>query len=89
MAWRIEFGADARKDLARLDAPVARRITSLLRERVATSNDPRSLGQALKGSSLGELWKCRVGDWRIIASIEDGAVRVLVVRIGNRREVCR
>ena len=51
--------------------------------------DPRSIGEALKGSKLGEFWKYRVGDYRIIASIEDRAVRIVVVRIGNRRDVYR
>ena len=60
-----------------------------LHERVATLDDPRSIGEALKGSRLGEFWKYRVGDYRMIASIEDGALRILVVRIGNRREVYR
>ncbi|MHB8784891.1 MAG: type II toxin-antitoxin system RelE family toxin [Thauera sp.] len=45
--------------------------------------DPRSIGEALKGSRLGAFWKYRVGDWRIIANIEDGALRILVVRIGD------
>ena len=45
------------------------------------------MGEALKGSGLGAFWKCRVGDYRIIASIEDEEVRILVVRIGNRRAV--
>ncbi len=49
----------------------------------------RSIDEALKGSRLGEFWKYRVGDYRIIARIEDSAVRVLVVRIGNRRHVYR
>jgi mRNA interferase RelE/StbE len=60
-----------------------------MRERVAPLDNPRSLGDALKGSELGEFWKYRVGDYRIIASIEDSAVRILVVKIGNRREVYR
>lgn len=52
--------------------------------------DPRSNGEALKGSRLGEFWKYPVGDYRIIAPhIEDGQLRILVVRIGNRREVYR
>ena len=87
MAWLIEFDEAAEKDLARLDKQVARRITSFMRERVATLDDPRSIGEALKGSKLGDFWKYRVGNWRIIASIEDGALRILIVRIGNRREV--
>lgn len=89
MAWRIEFDAAAARDLAGLDKPIARRITAFLRERVATLDDPRSIGEALKGSRLGAFWKYRVGDWRIIASIEDKEVRVLVVRVGNRRAVYR
>lgn len=89
MAWRIELNDDAKKDLANLDKQVARRITTFLRERVAVLDDPRSIGEALKGSKLGDFWKYRVGDYRIISSIEDGALCILVVKIGNRREVYR
>ncbi len=56
---------------------------------MAPLDDPRSIGESLKGSRLGEFWKYRVGDYRIISSIEDGALRILVVKIGNRREVYR
>ncbi len=89
MAWRIELDDGAKKDLAKLDKQVAKRITIFLRERLASLNDPRSIGEALRGSKLGDFWKYRVGDYRIISSIEDGALRVLVIRIGNRREVYR
>lgn len=89
MAWRIEFDDASRKDLKRLDKQSAKRIMDFLRERVATLDDPRSIGEALKGSRLGEFWKYRAGDYRIIGSIEDGALRILVVRIGNRKEVYR
>ncbi len=89
MAWQIKFEEKAKQDLAALDKPVARRITKFLRERVAPLDDPRSIGEALKGSQLGAFWKYRVGDYRIISSIEDGAMRVLVVRVGNRKEVYR
>lgn len=50
-------------------------------------DDPRSIGEALKGSKLGAFWKYRVGDYRIIARIEDDALRILVVRIGHRKDV--
>ncbi len=87
LAWRIEFEDAALKELAKLDKPVARRILAFLRERVAQLDDPRSVGEALKGSKLGEFWKYRVGDYRIVAHIEDGALRILVLKVGNRREV--
>lgn len=51
MAWRIEFDESAKKDLAKLDKSIAKRITLFLRERVAVLDDPRSLGEALKVSN--------------------------------------
>ena len=89
LAWRVEFEDAALKELAKLDKPVARRILAFLRERVAVLDDPRSVGEALKGSRLGDFWKYRVGDYRVIAHIEDGALRILVLKMGNRREVYR
>jgi mRNA interferase RelE/StbE len=89
MAWSVKIRPKAERQLDQLDPQVARRIIRFLFERVAQLEDPRSIGDALKGSELGELWKYRVGDYRIIASIEDKLVCILVVRIGNRREVYR
>ena len=89
MAWRIEFDRAAERELGKLDPQVAKRILLFLHERVANLEDPRSIGEALKGSRLGDFWKYRVGDYRLISSIEDGALRILVVKIGNRREVYR
>lgn len=89
MAWRIEFDRAAERELGKLDPQVAKRILLFLHERVAQLEDPRSIGEALKGSRLGDFWKYRVGDYRLISHIEDGALRILVVKIGNRREVYR
>ena len=89
MAWSIKIRRNAERQLERLDPQVSRRILRFLNERIAPLDDPRSIGDALKGTELGDLWKFRVGDYRIIASIEDKLVRILVVRIGNRREVYR
>jgi mRNA interferase RelE/StbE len=89
MVWSIELTPKANRQLDQLDPQVAQRIARVLFERVAFLEDPRSIGEALKGTELGDLWKYRVGDYRIIASIEDKLVRILVVRIGNRREVYR
>jgi mRNA interferase RelE/StbE len=89
MAWKIELDPGAERELSKLDPPVARRILGFLHDRLATLEDPRSIGEALKGSTLGAFWKYRVGDYRIIASIEDNEVCILVVRIGNRRDVYR
>jgi len=89
MAWRIEYDRSVQRDLDKLDPQIARRIVRFLGDRVAKLDDPRSIGEALKGSKLGEFWKYRVGDYRIIASIEDEAVRIYIVQIGDRKEVYR
>jgi mRNA interferase RelE/StbE len=58
-------------------------------ERVAVVADPRTLGKSLKGPKMGEYWRYRAGDIRVICSILDGQLTVLVIEIGNRREVYR
>ena len=89
MAWKVELDNAAVRDLGKLDQQTARRILAFLHGRVATLDDPRSIGETLKGSRLGEFWKYRVGDYRVIARIEDDALRVLVVRVGSRDKVYR
>ena len=89
MAWKIEFSAQAARELDKLDPPQAKRILNFLRERLAPLENPRSIGQALRGSELGEFWKYRVGDYRLICKIEDDQVLILVLRIGHRREIYR
>ena len=89
MAWRIELTATAVKQLSKLDKGEAKRITAFLRQRLATLEDPRSTGKALSGPLLGSFWRYRVGDYRIICDIQDGALCILVIEIGNRREVYR
>ena len=89
MAWQIEYDPQARKELRKLDRQIAQRIIRFLGERVAPLDDPRSIGEALHGPQLGDRWKYRVGDYRIIADIEDKILRVYVLRIGSRREVYR
>jgi mRNA interferase RelE/StbE len=89
MASTIEFSPAAGKELKKLDKQTATRILKFLQGRVAPLDNPRLIGEALTGSELGSYWKYRVGDWRIIAEIQDQALRIIVVRIGNRREVYR
>jgi mRNA interferase RelE/StbE len=89
MVWTISIEPAAKRELDGLDPQIARRILKFLHDRVAALDDPRGIGEALKGSKLGDFWKYRVGDYRIIASIEDGQLTIFVVRVGNRREVYR
>ena len=89
MAWRIEYSRDADKEIAKLDMQIAQRIIKFMGYRVAKLENPRSIGEALAGSKLGNYWKYRVGDYRIIVDIQDARLCVQVVRLGNRRAVYR
>lgn len=89
MAWKIELSAQADRELGKLDPPQAKRILKFLRERLAPLENPRSIGQALQSSRLGEFWKYRVGDYRLICKIEDDRLLVLVLRVGHRKEIYR
>ena len=51
MAWQIELSETAEKQLAKLDKPVAKRLLSFMRERLAYLDDPGSIGQALRGTN--------------------------------------
>ena len=89
MAWWIEFLPQAEKDLAKLDRQVVERILRFLHDRLHGTVDPRSIGEALRGERLGKYWKYRVGDYRVICSIQDDRVVITVVTIGHRSGVYR
>ncbi|MBB6158490.1 mRNA interferase RelE/StbE [Pseudomonas sp. JAI115] len=84
----IEYTDTARNQLRRLDKQSAKRILDFMDERVSNREDPRTTGKALTGP-LGGLWRYRVGDFRVICEIQDGALRILVVQLGNRSDIYR
>lgn len=88
MAWTIEFEPTALKELKKLGRESAARIIKTLEERIASLEDPRSLGAALVGDHAG-YWRWRIGDYRVVARIEDERITILVVRVAHRREIYR
>jgi len=86
--WRIAFLPRAERRLGKIAEADRSRILRFLGDRIATAQDPRRIGKALKDPPSG-LWRYRVGDFRIICRIEDRHVTVLVLEIGNRREIYR
>jgi mRNA interferase RelE/StbE len=89
LVWIIKYTESSSKQLKKLDKQTALRVLDYMDERVAVLSDPRSLGISLKGPKLGEYWRYRVGDIRVICNIVDGQMTVLVIEIGNPREVYR
>ena len=81
----VEYDPKAVKELTKLDKPVARRVVKAVG---ALSADPRPSGvRALVG--YPNLWRIRVGDYRVIYEIHDRILRVIVINVGHRREIYR
>lgn len=87
MSWSINYTDTAKKQLKKFDRQVALRIVDFMDERISPLEDPRSTGKALTGLLLGAYWRYRVGEYRVICDIQDGALCVLVIEVGNRKEV--
>ncbi len=89
MAWTIELTPRAERSLDKIDRQVAARILNYLYGRLANSEDPFALGKPLLGPEHENMWRFRVGDYRILTRIQRDIVTVFVVEIGHRREIYR
>jgi len=88
MAWRVEFLPAADKAFGRLDRQQQHRIQKFIQTRLHTSVDPHTLGEAYTGPLKG-YWKYRVGDYRLVCEIQAKTQTVLVVAIGDRKDIYR
>jgi mRNA interferase RelE/StbE len=86
LAWRVEWEDEAVKELKKLDTKARRTIVRFMRDKIATDEDPRRFGDPLRKDLKG-LWKYRIGPYRVICSIEDRQIVVLVVRVGHRKNI--
>ena len=86
MTWKVNWDDRARKELRRLDKQPQKDILAYLRERVAVGEDPRRFGKALAYDKYG-LWRYRVQNARVVCRIYDDELLVLVVRVGNRKNI--
>lgn len=86
MTYEVEWSRRAEKQLGTLDPSIARSLVRFMYERVHLSSNPRAVGKALRESRF---WRYRVGDYRILCTIDDDRLVVLVVELGHRREIYR
>jgi mRNA interferase RelE/StbE len=86
VSYEIEWAGPALRELRKLDRQTARRV---LRAVTGLAADPRPAGvRALSGQPAGTM-RLRVGEFRVVYVIDDGEIRILVVRVAHRREVYR
>ncbi len=83
--YRVRFGPRAARQFRKLPPDVQRRLDPGI---LALANDPRPPG-CVKLSSEDALWRIRVGDFRIVYQVFDADLLVLVVKLGNRRDIYR
>jgi mRNA interferase RelE/StbE len=89
LAWIIKYTDSARKQLKKLDRQSAQRILDFMDDRIAKGEHPREIGKGLTGTTLGAFWRYRVGDYRIICDIQEHELLVIVVQLGNRKDIYR
>jgi mRNA interferase RelE/StbE len=87
LVWKVDFSSTARKQLKSLDKQISRRILKWLDERILSGVNPRLWGKQLQGDELGDMWRYRVGEYRILCVIRDNIVTVEVVYVGHRKDV--
>ena len=86
MSYHVEFAKRALKDLKKLDQSTASLILGWIRKNLEGCADPRVHGKGLTANRSGE-WRYRVGDYRLLAEIQDGKLVILMLTIGHRSEV--
>lgn len=86
--WRVEVTRTAEKQITKLSRTAQKSIQRFLRERLASSDNPRQWGKPLRGEKK-DLWRYRVGNYRLICHIQDDRVVVLVLEVGHRKDVYR
>ncbi len=86
MTYKVEFSQRALKELKKLDKHTAALILGWVRKNLDGCENPRLHGKALTANRSGE-WRYRVGDYRLLAIIEDDKVKIIVLNVGHRRDV--
>ena len=86
MTWKVEFDDRAAKELRKLNPQIQGEILTYLRKRIATAENPRRFGKSLS-AGLGGLWRYRIRDYRLICSISDRELTVVILRVGHRRNI--
>jgi len=88
LIWTIEITKNAAKQFKKLDKVEQKRIYNFLTGKLENTDNPRKYGKALKGKQ-GELWRYRIGDYRIICKIQDSQLTIVALAIAHRKEVYR
>lgn len=86
MKYHIQYTQTAVKQLKKMDRSILAFIMAFIEDKLVGCENPRAFGKALQGS-LSEVWRYRVGDYRILAKIKDEKITITVVEVGHRKNI--
>jgi len=86
MMYEVKYTKRAVKQLKNMDKSIASFILTYIKEKLIGCSDPRRYGKSLQGE-LSDKWRYRVGNYRILAKINDDEVVIVVVEVGHRKDI--
>lgn len=86
MKYKVVFTDRAKKQLKKLDKHTSSLIIGWLEKNLEGCENPRIHGKGLVENRSGQ-WRYRVGDYRIIAEIQEKEITILIINIGHRRDI--
>ena len=84
--YTVRYEKNAQKSLKKMDKHQARLILSWISKNLEGTDSPRVHGKGLVGNKSGQ-WRYRIGDYRLLANIDDETITILVLEIGHRKEI--
>lgn len=86
MKYKVIYEKRAIKNLSKIDKGQQALIISWIEKNLVNTDDPKKYGKALKGN-LKEYWRYRIGNYRVLADIDDGQIKIFIFNIGHRKEI--
>ena len=86
--YSVEIQKSAQRAIGKLDEQTREKILHWIMTTLDGCENPRLHGKALRGNLRGK-WRYRVGDYRIVAEIQDEKVVILIVDVAHRSKVYR
>lgn len=84
--WDVVYSERALKELKKLDKHTAKWILAWIQKNLIGCTNPRAHGKGLTANRSGQ-WRYRIGDYRLLAEIQDDKLIILALSVGHRREV--
>lgn len=86
MAYQVVYTKKAIKSLSKIDQSQQKLIIAWIEKNLVHTEDPRILGKSLKGD-LKEYWRYRIGNYRILADIDNDEIKIIIFNIGHRKDI--